>query len=275
MTIGYIYVLQNAAFGDYVVKVGLTTRGPNLRAREIYNGATGVPLPFDVANAFSVGNCKDAEKRIHTRLATYRLNRRREFFRVPPRVASVIAHEVCCQVNLELGLPPPESVELHKRGESCAGSSATTELNSSVVGAGKIITVQIGDLRESPVGTCFLSIEQQDRSRLLSMIFSEVYPRSGEQWNETFSRDADAERELKIWEHIAKAFMIIDQVDLVTDDMKSEAFALLLARSWSSTSDVLRDVQLRHFSRPTANRLLKHYELKPMPLMIRNSQRAS
>lgn len=62
MNHGHLYVLQNPAFGEYVVKIGLTTREPDVRAKQIYVGATGVPTPFQVAFACSVGDCKSAEK---------------------------------------------------------------------------------------------------------------------------------------------------------------------------------------------------------------------
>src|SRR5687768_922792 len=102
MRSGYLYVLQNRAFGANVLKIGLTTRPPDVRAREIYAGSTGVPLPFQVAVAYSVADCARAEKLAHSRLKVYRLNKRREFFRLPLEVGAAVAHEVCSQVNGEL-----------------------------------------------------------------------------------------------------------------------------------------------------------------------------
>lgn len=268
MTAGYIYILQNAAFGSYVVKIGLTTRAPDLRASEIYAGATGVPMPFEIAHAFSVGDCEEAERRIHKRLATYRLNRRREFFRVPPRVAATVVQDICSQINSEHSMPPPSAIEL---GTPYASQPPAIEvaIQDSYFESDRIYAVRPEDLRKSAIGTSCLTPEQHERSRVLSMIFHEVFPWSGEQWVESFSRDEGPERELRIWESMAKAFMLIDQVDLVTEEMKKEAFVLLLARSMSPTSEVLREVRLRNFSRATANRLLKGYELKPIPLAIR------
>lgn len=95
MASGFLYVLQNKAFGANVLKIGLSTREPNIRAREIYRGSTGVPLPFDIAEAFSVADCKRAESLAHRRLRTYRLNLRREFFRVPLEIGTSVAFESC------------------------------------------------------------------------------------------------------------------------------------------------------------------------------------
>jgi hypothetical protein len=110
MASGFVYVLQNKAFGANVLKIGLSTRAPDIRAREIYRGATGVPLPFDVAEAFSVADCKRAESLAHRRLRTYRLNLRREFFRVPLEVGTSVAFESCEQVNRELSAGTPARI---------------------------------------------------------------------------------------------------------------------------------------------------------------------
>jgi len=76
---GYIYVLQNDSHDPFVLKIGMTRHSPDKRAKEIYWGATGVPEYFDIAVAFSVGDCILAEKVIHQRLSTFRVNPRREF----------------------------------------------------------------------------------------------------------------------------------------------------------------------------------------------------
>jgi hypothetical protein len=115
MTLGYVYVLQNTAYGAYVLKIGRTTREPNIRAQEVYAGASGVPVPFDVAAAFSVGDCIAAEKSIHKRLRSYRLNNRREFFRIRPDVAELLVAETCAEINKRLGLAAPRSYSLLKR----------------------------------------------------------------------------------------------------------------------------------------------------------------
>ncbi|MGF1926358.1 MAG: GIY-YIG nuclease family protein, partial [Bacteroidia bacterium] len=120
MTAGYLYVLENKSFGANVVKIGLTTRTPDFRAREIYAGATGVPLPFDIAMAYSVVDCHRAEKIAHARLRVYRLNKRREFFRLPLAIAVAVAHEACKQVNAESTAPEPTSFAFAARRPPCS-----------------------------------------------------------------------------------------------------------------------------------------------------------
>jgi hypothetical protein len=78
---GVIYVQRSPAHEIDVYKVGLTRRSAEVRAAEL-SSATGVPLPFGILAKWDVGDCGQAEKEIHERLAAYRINPRREFFRV-------------------------------------------------------------------------------------------------------------------------------------------------------------------------------------------------
>jgi T5orf172 domain len=85
MAAGHIYILVNAAMHGYL-KIGLTTRTPDERARELSQG-TSVVVPYSVAYSESVINCDVAERLIHTRLEKFRVNRGREFFHLPLRDA--------------------------------------------------------------------------------------------------------------------------------------------------------------------------------------------
>lgn len=78
---GYVYCLSNPMY-EGVVKVGITFKTPEERARQLYT--TGVPLPFTVEFAMKVPNPEDAEARLHNLLTKYhaRVNPSREFFRV-------------------------------------------------------------------------------------------------------------------------------------------------------------------------------------------------
>lgn len=79
------------------LKIGMTTRTPDDRAREL-SQASGVAVPYAVAYSEEVLNCKVAESLIHTRLGRYRVNRGREFFHLPLRDAirelTAIADEI-------------------------------------------------------------------------------------------------------------------------------------------------------------------------------------
>jgi hypothetical protein len=67
-----------------ILKVGMSNRTPDVRAKELYT--TGVPLPFNIEFAKKVANPMTKEKIIHKILDQYtdRVNINREFFRVSP-----------------------------------------------------------------------------------------------------------------------------------------------------------------------------------------------
>ena len=78
---GYIYCLSNESMPG-LLKVGMTSRSPEDRAKELHT--TGVALPFKVEFAKKVTNPNYIEALIHGILSHYhdRVNPRREFFRV-------------------------------------------------------------------------------------------------------------------------------------------------------------------------------------------------
>ncbi|WP_235199848.1 GIY-YIG nuclease family protein [Pseudomonas monteilii] len=269
MSAGFIYVLQNPVYDPYVVKIGFSKREPDLRARELYDGATGVPVPFEVASAYSVGDCKLAEKITHKRMASYRLNGRREFFRTAPHVAAAIAYDTCSKINEELGISPPEVYEAFeiKDREHSADECSEAHQESSFE-TDSVWHVDPYRLRESPMGTSTLTAEQSDRVEILKMQLAQVHPDKIEEMLSGFSRDKNPEKEIKIWECITKAYLTIEQVAFASDELRHEAFYLLLMRSWSPASKVLSDYKLKHLTLKAAKRLLRAYELKPMPISV-------
>jgi hypothetical protein len=76
---GFVYVLSNESMPG-IVKIGMTTRDPDVRLREI-NSATGV-LPFVIEAVIASRNAKWTEREVHERLAARRVNKNREFFRI-------------------------------------------------------------------------------------------------------------------------------------------------------------------------------------------------
>ena len=98
MPMGYVYVLINSAM-EGIVKIGSTTDSSESRAAAI-SRATGVPTAFLVVYEEHVSDCKAAEKRVHEKLEYSRVNRKREFFRVPVKVAVKAVQETALQFTL-------------------------------------------------------------------------------------------------------------------------------------------------------------------------------
>ncbi|GMR19602.1 MAG: hypothetical protein BMS9Abin36_0197 [Gammaproteobacteria bacterium] len=83
---GYVYILINPALRRDYLKIGMTSRSPEIRAQEISKG-TGIPAEFHVAYEICVPDCAIAEDIVHNRLDKYRLNDNREFFVMPLKEA--------------------------------------------------------------------------------------------------------------------------------------------------------------------------------------------
>jgi len=84
---GLVYVLTNPAMPG-LVKIGQTTNDITNRMNELYK--TGVPLPFDCDFACEVDDCKLVEDALHEAFNPYRINPKREFFRIYPEQAIAI-----------------------------------------------------------------------------------------------------------------------------------------------------------------------------------------
>ncbi len=79
---GCVYILENPAMPD-LIKIGYTTRTAEERAKELYEGMTGVPTPFVVAHIENCDEPRKLEAAVHKKLSNYRINNNREFFKYP------------------------------------------------------------------------------------------------------------------------------------------------------------------------------------------------
>jgi hypothetical protein len=83
-----VYVLSNPAMPG-IVKIGRTSHDDaNTRIAQLYT--TGVPVPFTIEFAGRVPNSEEVEKALHIAFAPYRVNPKREFFRIDPEQAIAI-----------------------------------------------------------------------------------------------------------------------------------------------------------------------------------------
>lgn len=93
---GYVYIISNiGAFGEDVYKIGVTRRlDPTERVREL--GDASVPFKFDIHAMIFSEDAPALENELHRTFEDYRLNKlnkRREFFRVPlSEIERVVKH---------------------------------------------------------------------------------------------------------------------------------------------------------------------------------------
>lgn len=79
-TPGIVYVLSNDSMPG-LLKIGATTLDAFTRAKQL-TAATASPTPFNVLMHRNVPDVNMAERAIHNLLAAYRVNDKREFFKV-------------------------------------------------------------------------------------------------------------------------------------------------------------------------------------------------
>lgn len=84
---GWVYVMSNQSMPD-ILKIGVTKRTVEERRRNL-SSSTGVPIPFDIEYECEVEDCYRVEKAIKTIFAPYRINPKKEFYKVS--VTQVIA----------------------------------------------------------------------------------------------------------------------------------------------------------------------------------------
>ena len=77
-----VYVLTNEAMPG-LIKIGLTAESVEARLTQL-SSHTGVPLAFECYFAAEVQNGSRIERTLHQLFAEYRINPRREFFRLDP-----------------------------------------------------------------------------------------------------------------------------------------------------------------------------------------------
>ncbi|TWU15048.1 hypothetical protein Poly21_22390 [Allorhodopirellula heiligendammensis] len=78
---GYVYVMRCLGHADNLFKIGLTRVNTAERSRGL-SRTTSSPLPFDVLAHWFVTDCYLVEKAVHERLAAFRVNPKREFFKL-------------------------------------------------------------------------------------------------------------------------------------------------------------------------------------------------
>jgi len=88
MNLEIVYVLTNPAMPGFV-KIGKTAiEDVQQRLSQLYT--SGVPFPFELQFACKVRDSTEVEAALHRAFAPYRVNPKREFFKIEPEQAMVI-----------------------------------------------------------------------------------------------------------------------------------------------------------------------------------------
>jgi len=80
-----VYALTNSAMPN-LIKIGKTTQEDiTTRMSQLYS--TGIPVPFECIYAVEVNDCTTVEASLHIAFGPYRINPKREFFKIEPEQA--------------------------------------------------------------------------------------------------------------------------------------------------------------------------------------------
>lgn len=124
---------------------------------------------------------------------------------------------------------------------------------------GRVEWVDPKTIQPGPIRRDALSDEQMARIRALQAVFVEVDGQTVEQWVDSFKRDADPDKELRVWERMAKAYRAYCDGKQLSPAAKKDVYRVVLLRSMASEQDVLERVKLNELTRDDAIAVMKGY----------------
>jgi hypothetical protein len=124
---------------------------------------------------------------------------------------------------------------------------------------GQVVWIDPKKIQPGPIRRDALNDEQMTRIRTLQATFAEVDGQTVEQWVDNFKRDADPDRELRVWERMARAYRAYCDERRLSPEAKKDVFRVVLLRSMAPEHDVLERVKLMELSREDAIAVMKGY----------------
>ena len=106
----YIYFATNPFYKDDIVKIGWTRNEPKMRAKSLYNTSVPCEFNFEFIIKTPCGMGYNLEDKIHKYLDKYRINKRREFFRIDKEdLANILVNDL----KLEIMYASTNNTEKH------------------------------------------------------------------------------------------------------------------------------------------------------------------
>ena len=97
--LGFVYILSNPSFPG-LLKVGFTLRDVQQRVDEL-SASTSVPYSFQEELSLICEDPEKIERRIHGRLHRYRVNPKKEFFKISKREAQAALINIVTGLDVE------------------------------------------------------------------------------------------------------------------------------------------------------------------------------
>lgn len=156
-------------------------------------------------------------------------------------------------------------IDTGKTVEVPASELASTSVGANVRGVGEV-WIDGDRIKSPPLRHGRLPGKTLEAIRRIAGTLADVYPRTIEQWEDAFRRDADPEREVAIWTHVAATFRKCTEGKPLSLGQRKEFLRVILAYSMSpdgSAEVVLDNAELSGISREDAAEALRLYDAIP------------
>lgn len=130
--------------------------------------------------------------------------------------------------------------------------------------------VDPAQLKPGPIRHEALTEKQLERVRYLQSVFREVDPTPLEKWIEDFRRDENPDREIAVWEGMAKPYEVFAASRDLTLAAKKEVYGVVLMRSGAPDAEVLKHLDLKTLTLQDAKEIMALFSTEPAPIRVVN-----
>jgi hypothetical protein len=133
---------------------------------------------------------------------------------------------------------------------------------------GTVRWVDSTKLESSPIQHETLTDLQIARISALQKTFADVDSSSLEKWLDDFKHDENVDRELSVYEDIAKAYASYTAANPLPVAARREVYSLLLVRSGTTEEETLAHTKVRILDEKRARAVLRSYMAPPHPVRV-------
>jgi hypothetical protein len=129
--------------------------------------------------------------------------------------------------------------------------------------------VNTANLIAGPIQHQGLTDQQTARIAALQRTFADVDDSSFQKWIDDFKHDANVDRELTVYEHIASAYAdYIAANPALGQPARREVYSLLVMRSQATEAETVARTKLRALDAKEVRDVLRRYKEPPHPIRV-------
>jgi hypothetical protein len=137
------------------------------------------------------------------------------------------------------------------------------------------VNVPLNQIQKSPHRHPPFSDAYRPFFEKMSRLFAEFDLGSADAWEDDFRRDTHPEREMALWKQLASCYEHFLQDGQWTFESRKELFCLLMSCMSFGPKHALRELNIRHISRPKARTVVEYVTKvtngRVQPIVIGNS----